>query len=141
GDLAYVIEKMTGAAVPVVEVAGKAEVPDGPAIVLGELATAMGYGPQTQTPWRDMMRTVAMGGRNYIAGESSQATTCAVVDLLHEKGVRWFMPANIPGSPGEVIPQCPALIYADRDHERHPLLRSRRIWGHNVWTAESRYIR
>jgi len=137
-DLAYCIRKMTGAEVPVVEVADKTDIPDGPAIVLGELASAFGFAPAAKTFWKDTMRTVVKAGRIYIAAESDCAANSAVMDLLHEQGVRWFLPANIPGNPGEVIPKVNVLAWPERDHERNPSIRSRRVWGHNVGTGEPR---
>ena len=137
-DLAHCIEKMTGVKVPVVEAADKNGVPDGPAIVLGELAAAFGFAPAAKTFWKDTMRTVVKDGRIYVAAESDCAANSAVMDLLHELGVRWFLPANIPGNPGEVIPEAKAVAWSERDHERHPLIRSRRVWGHNVGTGEPR---
>jgi hypothetical protein len=131
-DLSYAIEKMSGAKVEVKEVEDTAKIPVGPAIVLGDLAAKLGAEPKSTSLWKDSMRTLVRGNRILVAGESDMAVSCAVMDLLHEQGVRFFLPSNIPGNIGEIMPAKKTLAWPDRDQERHPFIRARRVWGHNL---------
>lgn len=135
-DLAQAIQRMSGVTVEVKAVADAAAVPQGPAIVLGRLANRLGISPAAQTPWQDTMRTVVGDNRIFVAGESDTAVNAAVMDLLHEQGVRYLLPANIPGDIGTIMPARPTLAWTQRDHERHPHVRARRIWGHNVGSGD-----
>ena len=147
-DLATVIERMTGASVPVVAVEQASQVPEGPAVVLGQLTEQLGVAVRETSKWRDGVRTVVGGGRVFVAAESNQAASNGVMDLLHEQGVRWLLPENLPGNPGEIIPVSEDLSWSERDHERHPPVRSRRLWGHNVgeperavWRGATKWVR
>ena len=131
-DLSYAIERMSGAKVEVKEVEEVSQIPAGPAIVLGDLAAQLGAQPKSTSLWKDSMRTVIGRGRILVGGESDMAVNCAVMDLLYEQGVRFFLPANIPGNIGEIMPQKKTLSWFDRDSERHPFIRARRVWGHNM---------
>jgi hypothetical protein len=137
-DMAAAIEKMSGAKVEVKEVASAKEVPAGSAIVLGAPAAELGAAPKAKTKWRDTMRTVVKGNRILVAGESDMATNNAVMDLLYEQGVRYFLPSNVPDDIGTVMPSKSTLVWSDRDSERHPLIRTRRVWGANMGVRESR---
>lgn len=131
-DLSCAIEKMSGVKVEVKEVEEASQIPAGPAIVLGDLAAKLNAQPKSTSLWKDSMRTVIGRGRILIGGESDMAVNCAVMDLLYEQGVRFFLPANIPGNIGEIMPQKTTLSWSDRDSERHPFVRARRVWGHNM---------
>ena len=147
-DFVGVVREMTGAEVPVVAVSAAGEVPAGPAVVVGRLAAELGAEPSETSLWQDQMRTVVADDRVLVAGESNLAASHAVMDLLHEKGVRFLLPETLPGDPGRIVPESAELVYEARDHERHPLVRSRRLWGHNLGLKEpgqkgvnSRWIR
>ena len=136
-DLAAAIEKMSGAKLEVIEVASAKEIPAGAAIVLGQPATELGAAPKAKSQWQDMIRTVVKGNRILVAGESDMAVNNAVMDLLYEQGVRYFLPSNIRGDIGTVVPTKSTLSWSDRDSERHPVIRTRRVWGHNMGVNES----
>ncbi len=131
-DLAAAFARMSGVVVPVKKVAGAAGIPDGPAIVLGSPAGELGAAPLARTRWRDTMRTVIGNGRVLIDGESGIAVNDAVMDLLHELGVRYFLPEGLWQDIGTVMPERATLAWSERDHERHPHIRARRIAGANV---------
>lgn len=136
-DLSYAIEKMSGAKVEVKEIEDTTQIPSGPAIVLGEWAAKLGAEPRSTSLWKDSMRTVIGEGRILVAGESDMAVNCAVMDLLYEQGVRMFLPADVPGNIGEIMPQKRTLSWSDRDSERHPFVRARRVWGHNMGPGDA----
>jgi hypothetical protein len=135
-DLAVAIEKMSGANIEVKEVTGAKDIPSGAAIVLGQPAAELGAAPKAQTPWKDTVRTVIKNGRILVAGESAMAENNGVMELLHEQGVRYFLPSNLPGDIGTVMPHKSTLRWIDRDEERHPFIRTRRVWGHNMGQIE-----
>ena len=135
-DLSDAIQQMSGAKVEVKQVDEASQIPAGPAIVLGDLAAELGARPTRSSLWKDSMRTVIGNGRILVGGESDIAVNCAVMDLLYEQGVRFFLPADIPGNIGEIMPQKKTLSWSDRDHERHPFIRARRVWGHNMGPAD-----
>lgn len=131
-DLSEAIEKMSGAKVEVKEVEDAASIPSGPAIILGDLAIKLGAEPKQTSLWKDSMRTIVRDGRILVGGESDMAVNCAVMDLLYEQGARFFFPSDIPGNLGEIMPERKTLSWSDRDSERHPFVRARRVWGHNM---------
>jgi hypothetical protein len=135
-DLSEAIEKMSGAKVEVKEVEDVAMIPSGPAIVLGDLAAELGAEPKNASLWKDSMRTVVRGDRILVAGESDMAVSCAVMDLLHEQGVRYFLPSDIPGNIGEIMPAKKTVAWSERDREHHPFIRARRVWGHNMGRSD-----
>ncbi|MBS3764712.1 MAG: DUF4838 domain-containing protein, partial [Planctomycetes bacterium] len=131
-DLVTAIEKMSGANIAIVEIQDAGTVPNEPAVVLGNPAAELGAGLKTSSLWKDISRTVIGNGRILVAGESDLAVNGAVMNLLHEQGVRYFLPSNIPGDIGTVMPSKKTVAWPARDEESHPHIRGRRVWGHNV---------
>ncbi|MCE9592449.1 MAG: DUF4838 domain-containing protein [Planctomycetes bacterium] len=122
-DLAHHLKKMSGVEVEIV-VAEKAGEIVGPAIVLGDLANAMGATPAKTTPSKEAFRIVIKGDRVLIGGESDAAVVFGVYELLNRLGCDWVMPGEI----GEVIPSHKTVEVGDLDVTQAPAFQMRRLW-------------
>jgi len=139
GELAAALEKMTGAAVPVVAAGSTKEIDAAaPAIVLGALAEKLGLKMQTKSPARDGFRYKVIGKRVLIVGESPAGVYHGVYDFLESLGCGWYA----PGPVGEVIPKRPTVtVPDDLDHSEISDSIHREYWGDSVWALKNKGYR
>ncbi|GDY07362.1 hypothetical protein LBMAG52_08480 [Planctomycetia bacterium] len=114
-DLVGVVERMSGAKLPV-EVgapkAGDARV----AILIGELATAKFGLPAKKAEYQQGLRIVVGNNTVGLIGESDLATSYAVYTLLDQLGCRWFLPSAM----GEVLPISKTITLKEQDVSTAP---------------------
>lgn len=122
-ELAYHIEKMSGARIEIVAVQAVGEIV-GPAIVLGNLANEMGATPEKTSVSREGFRLLSKSDRVLIGGESDTAVLFGAYELLRRLGCEWVMPGEI----GEVIPQRKTITLSDMDVSQAPSFQMRRLW-------------
>ena len=115
-DLARCLEKISGASVAVVTNppanAARPLVP----ILIGELATARFGPPAKISPHQQGWRLVASAQGIGLLGESDEAASCAVYELLDRLGCRWFLPGEL----GEVLPEARTIRLAAADDSGVP---------------------
>ena len=124
-DLAAYLEKMSGAKIEIrtpdrmpQEFGGK--IP----ILIGEFAAQL-FGPikkksEYKQGWRYVVSQKGVG----LYGESPEATSYAIYELLDRLGCRWYM----PGEPGEVIPKVNTINLSYADISDVPRVIYRAIW-------------
>jgi hypothetical protein len=122
-DLAYYLEKISGAKIEVVTNAPTADDKRMP-ILIGGLAEAMFGPPQKPTPFRQGFRVVIDAKGIGLVGESDLATSYAIYELLERLGCRWFMPSEM----GECIPDKKRLTLPTMDISSAPATVYRDIW-------------
>ena len=114
-DLVGVVERMSGAKLPV-EVgapkAGDARF----AILIGELATAKFGLPAKKAEYQQGLRIVVGNNAVGLIGESDLATSYAVYTLLDQLGCRWFLPSAM----GEVLPISKTITLKEQDVSTAP---------------------
>ena len=122
-DLVGVVERMSGAKLPV-EVgapkAGEARV----AILIGELATAKFGPPAKKAEYQQGLRIVVGNNAVGLIGESDLATSYAVYTLLDQLGCRWFLPSAM----GEVLPISKTITLQEQDVSTAPYTIYRGLW-------------
>ena len=123
-DLARCLEKISGATVTVVtNPPANAARPLLP-ILIGELAVARFGPPAKISPHQQGWRLVASAQGIGLLGESDEAASCAVYELLDRLGCRWFLPGEL----GEVLPEARTVRLAAADDSGVPAVISRHIW-------------
>lgn len=130
-DMAGILERMTGAKVPVV--AG-APTPNAAAlpILIGDLATARFGPPKTTSAFKQAWRRVVTPTGVGFIGESSEAVTYAVYDLFDQLGCRWYMPSEL----GEILSAVKTLRLLESDVSETP-----RLIGRDIWYADEVFKR
>ena len=120
-DLARCLEKISGAKIPVVteEQAG------GPRpILIGALAERRFGPPKRKSPYKQGWRMV-VGARGIgLEGESDEATSYAIYELLDRLSCRWYMPSDL----GEALPTMRTVRLRQQDTSEVPKTVSRDIW-------------
>lgn len=127
-ELNYHLQKMSGTPLEVVATDDAAQV-QGPAIVLGELAVALGAVPQKTTALKEGFRLLTKGNLVLIGGESDAAVRHGAFALLRTLGCDWVMPGTI----GEVIPARTTVTIPEADASQAPDFLVRNLWyrGYN----------
>ena len=109
-ELAEILERMSGAEIPVAKVSTVAQIGKGrPSIVLGALAEQMGLKMAKASRARDGFRCKAVGKAVLIVGESPAGVRNGVYAFLEGLGCGWYAPGDV----GEVIPSRPSITVAD----------------------------
>jgi hypothetical protein len=129
-DLAQYLERLSGAAVPIVVSA-----PDGNTtlpILIAELATARFGEPKVSAPGRQGLRVVVSPSAIGLIGESDLAASYAIYELLDRLGCRWFM----PGPYGEEAPRQEVLSLPEGDDSLAPS-----TWFRDIRHADEDYRR
>lgn len=122
-DLAAILERISGAAVPIVSgppPKGDTRLP----ILIGELAAERFGKPAKSFPYGQGLRLVASEAGVGLAGESDLATSYAIYALLDQLGCRWY----IPGPMGEVLPTQTTVRVKQQDLSTGPSTIYRGIW-------------
>jgi len=122
-DLVGVVERMSGAKLPIEVGAPKAG--DGRiAILVGELAAAR-FGPPAKTAeYQQGLRIVVGNNAVGLIGESDLATSYATYTLLDQLGCRWFLPSTM----GEVLPISKTITLKEQDVSTAPYTIYRGLW-------------
>lgn len=121
-DLSLYLEKMSGAKVEIVQ--GPPADDRRGAILVGGLAEKA-FGPVAKkAPYRQGFRVVARGKDVGLYGESDEAASYAVYELLHRLGCRWFMPSEL----GEDVPRRKTVSVPLLDFAGAPGTYFRGIW-------------
>jgi hypothetical protein len=125
-DLVEHIQRITGAKLEVKVVAADDAKPvfDGPAIVLGDLANALGAKPKGTSPSLETFRLIVKPDLILIGGESDVASCHGMYHLLRLLGCEWIMPGEI----GTITPTSKNLTLAALDVEEAPGFFIRRLW-------------
>lgn len=93
-------------------------------ILIGERATPK-FGPPKQTsPYNQGFRVAVSPDAIGLLGESDEATSYAIFEVLDGLGCRWYL----PGEMGEVIPRRSTLSLRVADMSSVPANFSREIW-------------
>jgi hypothetical protein len=122
-DMAGILERMTGAKVPVVTGDPPSDAASLP-ILVGDLATARFGPPKKTSPYKQAWRRVVTPAGVGFIGESGEAVTYAVYDLFDQLGCRWYMPSDL----GEILPAVKTLRLPESDVSETPRLICRDIW-------------
>ena len=122
-DLALYLKKMSGAEVPV-HFRQPMDADRATPILVGEAADAT-FGVFTaKTDFQQSFRFVVSAKGVGLQGETDEATSYAVYELLDQLGCRWF----IPGELGEVVPSRKTIELAHREATHAPGTVARAIW-------------
>lgn len=109
-ELSRVLAVMSGATLEVVAVPDAGAIDHAkPAIVLGELAEALGVTMTRQSRARDGCRYLVRRQHLYIVGESPSGVYTGAMRLLESLGCGWY----VPGAVGEVIPTRATVAVPD----------------------------
>lgn len=122
-DLNYHLRKMSGADLPVIYTDDPSII-KGPAIVLGRLALELGASPQKTSESREGFRLLTRDGLILIGGESEDAESHGIYELLRRLGCDWVMPGTI----GEIIPHRSTVSVPRLDESQAPDFSMRRLW-------------
>jgi len=122
-ELNYHLQKMTGAVLEVVVTEDPATI-QGPAIVLGDLATKLGAEPKKTNESEEGFRLLAKGNQLLIAGQSDEAVLFGVYEALEKLGCDWVMTGEI----GEIIPKKATVTFPQIDESQAPDFLFRRLW-------------
>ena len=122
-DLAACLEQMSGAAVPVLTNA-PIEAASAIPILVGAPADKVFGGPARKTPYQQGWRLTVTPKAVGLMGESDEAISYAIYELLHRLGCRWFM----PGPWGSVIPERKTISLPELDVSGEPFTAYRGIW-------------
>ena len=131
-ELNYHLKKMSGAELEVV-VAPDAKSVKGPAVVMGELARAMGATTKKPTFGREGVRILSKGDTLLIGGESDRSSLLGTYSVLEKLGCDWVMPGEI----GEIIPQKKTVEIGALDEAQAPSFAGRSLWyrgGFSIYT-------
>ena len=121
-DLAYYLEKMSGAKIQVFNRAPDPQ--DGLLpILVGELATKTFGPPSKSSPYKQAWRLVISDKGIGFSGESDEAVSYAIYELLDRLGCRWYMPSEM----GEVIPSLKTIRLPAADISEVPATICRKL--------------
>lgn len=130
-DLAVYLGKMSGAVIPVKTGAPATEQGEAP-ILIGALAEVKYGKPKQHSPLMQGWRLVVDARSVGLLGESDQATSYAIYELLDRLGCRWFMPSEM----GECIPSVKTISLQPTDISAVPPT-VRRV----IWSGDPDYVR
>ena len=99
-DLSMYLGRMSGAKLDVVTGARPASDKRVP-ILIGDLAVQAFGAPKTKSPYKQGFRMVVSPKGIGLIGESYEATSYAIYEVLDRLGCRWYLPWEM----GEVIPR------------------------------------
>jgi hypothetical protein len=122
-DLVGIVERMSGAKLPV-EVGAPKAGDTRAAILVGELAVAKFGQPAKSAEYQQGLRIVARNNTVGLMGESDLATSYAIYTLLDQLGCRWFLPSPL----GEVVPTLKTITLQDQDVSTAPYTIYRGLW-------------
>lgn len=122
-DLAHYLGKMSGVTVPIYQrppTAADKVIP----ILIGSYADNV-FGPFTmKTEFQQGYRVVVSAKGVGLQGETDEATSYAIYDVLDRLGCRWY----IPGELGEEIPSLKTIALQQEDKQAVPGTVSRHLW-------------
>ena len=122
-DLAHYLGKISGATIEVVYGEPPARTKTTP-ILIGDLG-AKRFGPPAVTSrFKQAFRVVVSSKAIACIGESDEATSYAIYEILDRLGCRWYMPSDM----GEVIPQMETIRLPKMDLSHKPFTVRRDIW-------------
>jgi len=130
-DLSRCIEKMSGAAIPIVTEA-PADEDDRFPILVGGLAEKRFGGPKQEDASEQGWRLVVSSDGIGMIGQSPLAMSYAVYGLLDRLGCRWYM----PGPLGEVVPERKTVALPAVDISEVPATVYR-----GRWAGDANFIR
>lgn len=122
-DLSLYLGKMSGAKVEVLTTAPAATDKRLP-ILVGALATKQFGAPAKKSPYKQGWRMVVSPKGVGFLGESDEATSYAIYEMLDRLGCRWFL----PGEMGEDVPSLKTIALPAVDISEVPATVSRLIW-------------
>jgi len=122
-DLAHYLGKISGATVEVLTTAPDKTNKALP-ILIGDLAVQTFGAPKQKSPYKQGWRMVVAPKGIGLMGESDEASSYAIYELLDRLGCRWYLPSEM----GEVIPQMKTIRLKDVDVSQVPATLSRLIW-------------
>ncbi|MBI4024157.1 MAG: DUF4838 domain-containing protein [Verrucomicrobia bacterium] len=123
-DMVYCLEKMSGAQLQVATAApvdNDRRIP----ILIGDLAVNAFGPPSKKSPRKQGWRMVVSKKGIGLMGESAEAASYAIYELLEQIGCRWYM----PGDMGEVIHQKTTVALAECDVSDAPATLGRVLAG------------
>ena len=133
-EFTHYIERMTGAALPIVTDEQAPEA--GPLVLIGRSRLTDAIDGldiptgRTKTLRDEGFVILCDGERLVLAGNDTEpylGTRYAVCRMLHHFGVRWFM----PGAFGEVVPEARTLTVAAMSVTERPTFAARSYWSHS----------
>ena len=130
-DLAAYLEKMSGAKIESVHSAPPAK-PKTIPILIGDLGTKRFGPPSVKSPFQQALRVVVSKDCIACIGESDEATSDAIYEILHRLGCRWYLPSEL----GEDIPRMETIRLPKMDVSKTPPTVYR-----NIWYADNAYKR
>jgi hypothetical protein len=130
-DLAHYLGKMSKVHIEIKQGTPEPE-HAGVKILISELASSQFGEPAISFPDQQAFRLLVNESSVGLWGESDQASSYAIYELLHRLGCRWYMPSEM----GEVIPQRPEIVLSHADESLSPFTIYR-----GIWHAEPAYAR
>jgi hypothetical protein len=122
-DLALYFGKMSGASIEVLTTppaAGDKRLP----ITIGNLAVQKFGALKQKAPGGQSFRVVVAKNGVGLMGESDQATSYAIYEVLERLGCRWYMPSEL----GECVPRHKTIVLPEMDFSSAPGTLFRNIW-------------
>lgn len=123
-DLALYLGKMSGAQVEIVTAEpakGDARIP----ILIGVYAQRAFGAPKQHSPWNQCWRMTVTEKGIGLQGESDEAASYAIYEVLDRLGCRWYL----PGEMGESIPSMRTITLVNADLSAIPPILGRNIGG------------
>ena len=122
-ELQTILEKISGAKLPILRVEGS-EIPEGTTVLLGTaLARKAGLGRRIDALHTEGLLCTIEGRSLVLAGKNARGTLYAVYEFLEELGCRWVL----PGPFGEIYPSR-TTIMTNIDRAENPSHRERYFW-------------
>ncbi len=130
-DLSLYLGKISGARVEIVTGDPPSDARTTP-ILIGELGARRFGPPAVNSPFKQAFRVVVSKEGIACIGESDEATSYAIYEILDRLGCRWYMPSDM----GEVIPSMDTIRLPEMDISQVPATVCR-----NIWYADADYRR
>jgi len=130
-DLSIYLERIGGAPIPVRTEPPRSDDSTIP-ILVGRPAEVRFQPIANPTEFRQAFRVVVSPTGIGLLGETDEAASYAVYELLDELGCRWHMPGEL----GELVPRRATIAFPERDVTIVPRTASR-----NIWYADDAYRR
>lgn len=122
-DLARCLEKISGAKIDILTREPDRNSPLLPIFIGMEAEKRFGP-PRKRSPFKQGWRMAVSGKGIALLGESEEASSYAVYELLDRLGCRWYM----PGDTGEALPSAKTIRLKEMDISDTPATVSREIW-------------
>ena len=123
-DLSGILERISSAAIPIVTNAPPRKSETVP-ILIGSLARERFGRPKKRSPVKQGWRIVVSNRKGVgLYGESDEASSYAIYELLDHLGCRWYM----PGEMGEVLPSLETIALEKMDVSDAPATILRDTW-------------